>query len=227
MKKHVRTVLLATAALAAVVSAQAALPAGDLIIGFTSGSGLDFELDLGQASSLTSTPIDLHSQLAGFNLSTVNWGVVGTATAGVGGARTSWATLLSGNIASNARWSQVNSAVTGIGNQFATGAGPGSSATPDAVANSFSWNQETVVGGGAAQYLSVNGNPNTIGLGSAELFATTVGIPSPVFDVGTFTLSGNGILTFTAVPEPSTYGVLAGLGLLALCLRRQFANKAA
>ncbi len=41
--------------------------------------------------------------------------------------------------------------------------------------------------------------------------------------LGTVTFDSTGPLTFNAVavPEPATYGVLAGLGLLALCVRRQ------
>jgi hypothetical protein len=49
--------------------------------------------------------------------------------------------------------------------------------------------------------------------------------------VGTITLNFSGatpVITFdqAAVPEPATYGALAGFGLLALSLRRQFGRKA-
>lgn len=219
MKKQVRAVLLTAAALAAVVSAQAATyPGGDLIIGFTSSSGADFEYDLGQASSLTSgQTFDLHSQLSGFNLSTVNWGVVGTAT--IGTSRFSWATVSGAPIASAAAWSKVNTAISTMYALFPT-AGPGSSATPDS-ADPSGWNQESRVGGGASQYHNVYVNPNTVGTTSADFFSVIAA--GATSQLGSFSLGGNGILTFTAVPEPSTY-VMAGMGLLALYLRRQFAK---
>jgi hypothetical protein len=42
--------------------------------------------------------------------------------------------------------------------------------------------------------------------------------------VGTLTLGSDGSLVFAAVPEPTTFGLLGGLGVLALALRRQFAR---
>jgi hypothetical protein len=44
---------------------------------------------------------------------------------------------------------------------------------------------------------------------------------------GYFTLNSNGVLDFTAVPEPSTYGLLAGAGLLVVSLRNQLRRKQA
>src|SRR6266436_2290340 len=128
MKRQVRTVLLAAAALAVVASTQAATTYnGDLVIGFTSASGNDFEFDLGAASSLTSgQQFNLSSQLSNFSLSTVNWGVVGTAT--VGGARTSWVTVNTGGAPTQinglSAWSKVNTAVSSIYSLFGA-AGPG------------------------------------------------------------------------------------------------------
>lgn len=208
--------MLATAALTAAVSTQAATYNGDLVIGFTAASGADFEFDLGAASSLTSgQTFNLSSQLSGFNLSTVNWGVVGTAT--IGTSRFSWSTVSGAPIASAAAWSKVNTAISTMYSLFAT-AGPGNSATPDS-ADPSGWNQETRVGGGASQYHNVYINPNTVGTGSADFFSVLAG-GGAGSAMGTFSLDSNGILTFTAVPEPSTYCIMAGMGLLALCLRR-------
>ena len=47
----------------------------------------------------------------------------------------------------------------------------------------------------------------------------------PAFLGGIFSLDTSGILTFTAVPEPASFGLL-GLGALALIARRQLARKA-
>ena len=219
--------MLAAAALAAAVSAQAATYTGDLIIGFTSQSGNDFEYDLGQASSLTSGSVNLSSQLSGFNLSTVNWGVVGTATVG-GTTHTSWISTSGSNpnpIASAAAWSKINTAVTTMYGLGFAGTGAGDTSSPSS-ADPSGWNQETLVGTGSTAYHNVYMNPNTVGAGSAEFFSVVAGTGGATTELGSFTLSSGGILTFTAVPEPSTYGILAGMGLLALCLRRQFAKNA-
>jgi hypothetical protein len=221
MKTQVRSAILIAAALAVVASSQAATYNGDLVIGFTSASGNDFELDLGSASSLTSGQFNLGSQLSGFNLNTVNWGVVGTGL--VGSTRTAWVTvdtgLTPGQVPSLSRWSSINNAVSSLYNLFPT-AGAGNSATPTSLDDN-SWNQQTRVGGLGTQYHNVYQDPGVVGLTSADFYAVTIGTGSPTL-LGTFSLSGNGIVTFAAVPEPSTFGMLASMGLLALCLRRQF-----
>jgi hypothetical protein len=175
------------------------------------------------ASSLSGTPINLSSQLSGFNLSTVNWGVVGTGT--VGGARTSWVTvgtgLMPNTIPSLAAWSKINTAVSSIYSLFPT-AGAGNSAAPNS-ADANSWNQQTRLGTGASQYVNVYEDPNSVG--SSADFYSVINNGTPGSLLGSFNLSSGGILTFTAVPEPSTYGVLAGMGLLALTLRRQLVSK--
>jgi hypothetical protein len=217
--------MLAAVALGAAVSAQAAAYNGDLIIGFTAGSGNDFEFDLGQQSSLTGgQTFDLHTQLSGFNLSTVNWGVVGTQL--VGANHFSWSTANSTPLAGLAAWSKVNTAVGTIYGLGFAGTGPGDSSSPSS-ADPASWNQEMLQGTISTQYRNVYVNPNTVGTGTANFLAVTAGASGTTSTIGTFTLDNTGMLTFTAVPEPSTYGVLAGMGLLALCLRRQFVNKAA
>jgi hypothetical protein len=71
-----------------------------------------------------------------------------------------------------------------------------------------------------------------ISAGGATEYATLYDIPQTgqaETELGYFSFYGDGEITYTeqneiptAVPEPSTYGLLAGLGLLAVSLRRQF-----
>jgi hypothetical protein len=56
-----------------------------------------------------------------------------------------------------------------------------------------------------------------------DIPASDAGEGSPVY-LGYFTFRADGEVDFSAVPEPSTYGVLAAAGLLALALRRQFCS---
>jgi len=44
---------------------------------------------------------------------------------------------------------------------------------------------------------------------------------------GYFTFQADGEVDFTAVPEPGTYGLLGGLGLLVMAVRRQFRSRSA
>lgn len=216
---------MAAAAFAAVASTRAATYSGDLLIGFTSQSGNDFILDLGQASALTSGTRDLSSQLAGFNLSTVNWGVIGDKN--IGGVRNAWTTFASGPAApipNSAAWATIDTATKSIYQNFAVGGA--NDQFNIASTDDNSWNQQTINGTLTTQYHNAYENPNNVGAGTANLYNLIAnGSAANLF--GTFSLSSSGILTITAVPEPSTYGVLAGMGLLALSLRRQFANKAA
>lgn len=225
MKRQVRVALLAAAALAVVASTRAATYTGDLLIGFTSQSGNDFILDLGQASTLTSgQSFNLSSQLSGFNLSTVHWGVIGDRN--VGGVRTAWTTIGAGSpntIANLSIWGSIDTATKSIYQNFAVG-GANDQFTIGATDDN-SWNQQTINGSLTTQYHNAYEDPNFVGTGSAN-FYSLVANGSAANPLGTFTLSSGGILTFTAVPEPSTYGILAGVGLLALSLRRQFAKAA-
>jgi hypothetical protein len=223
MKKQVRAVMVAAAAFAMVASTRAATYTGDLLIGFTSTSGNDFVFDAGQASALTSgQTFNLGSQLSGFNLSTVHWGVIGDRN--VGGTRTAWTTIGAGApnaVPNTATWGSIDTATRGIYTGFPTG-GQGDQFTI-AATDDNSWNQQTVNGSLTTQYHNAYEDPNFIGTGSASFFSLIANGSNPS-QLGTFTLNSSGILTFTAVPEPATYGLLAGAGLFALLLRRQFAR---
>jgi hypothetical protein len=224
MKKQIRAVLLAAAALAA-ASTQAATYTGDLLIGFTSQSGNDFIYDLGQASALTSgETFNLGGALAGFNLSTVHWGVIGDKN--VGGIRTAWTTTggaAPSSLGSTAAWGTLDTATKSIYQNFGVG-GAGDTVSISA-SDDNSWNQQTINGSLTTQYHNVYGDPNIVGLGSDNLYSLVAnGSASSL--LGNFSLSANGTVTFTAVPEPSAY-VLAGLALLGLTFWRRTARKTA
>src|SRR5262245_45337455 len=140
MKRLTKKALLAVAALGLAASTQAATYTGDLIIGFTSQSGNDFLFDLGQASALTDgQTFNLSSALAGFNLSTVHWGVIGDKN--VSGARTAWTSsdgTTPGSVPSLAFWGGIDTATKSIYQNFPTG-GAGDSFSI-AATDDNSWN---------------------------------------------------------------------------------------
>jgi PEP-CTERM motif len=222
MKKQVRAVLLA-AALTAAASTQAATYTGDLLIGFTSQSGNDYIYDLGQASSLSSgQTFNLSGALAGFNLNTVHWAVIGDKN--VLGTRTVWTTsvgLTPSPVPNTATWGSIDTATKAIYQNFLIG-GSGDSLSISA-SDDNSWNQQTIVGSLTTQYHNAYEDPNSIGIGSESFYSLVANGSAPT-QVGNFSLSANGIVTFTAVPEPSSC-VLAGMGLLGLSFWRRSAPK--
>lgn len=228
MKKQLKAVILAAAAVAA-TSAQAATYNGDLLIGFTAQSGTDVIYDLGAASSLANGQTwDLSSLLSGFNLSTVNWGVIGDKS---GTPRVAWTTTAVGAgappfLPSNTKWGTLDTATKSIYSGFAT-AGAGVSLSIDATLDN-SWNQQTINGTLATAYHNAYANPNVVGLTSDTFYQVSANNTAPM-ELGNFALGANGTVTYTtvAVPEPSTYGLLAGAGLLAVSLRNQFRRKQA
>src|ERR1051325_5861699 len=211
MKKQVRTVLMAAAVLAAAASTRAGTYTGDLLIGFTSQSGNDFIYDLGQASALTSgETFNLSSGLAGFNLNTVHWGIIGDKN--IGGTRTAWTTT--GGAAPNtvpnlSAWTAIDTATKSIYQNFPSG-GAGDSFSIAANGDDNSWNQQTISGALTTQYHNAYEDPNSIGIGS-ESFFSLIGNGSAPSLLASFSLGANGTVTFSAVPEPSA-NVLAGLG---------------
>jgi hypothetical protein len=98
-----------------------------------------------------------------------------------------------------------------------------------ATGNANSWAKHTIVGG-TGTWLSTGGrsNPNTTGYTSMNLYGNVANNTAATL-LGTFSFADTGIVTFDAVsvPEPSTYGLFAGAGVLAVCLRNQFRRKQA
>jgi PEP-CTERM motif len=226
MKNQFKSALIAIAIAGAATVSQAATYNGDLIIGFTLQSGNDMEYDLGSAASLVDGEAwNLSSLLGTLNSSTVKWGVIGDTTTGT--PKNVWATKAVGSpnpLNGNAAWSPINSPTVGIYSLFPA-AGAGQSVAPSStLANS--WNQQTIAGAGST-YKNNYMNPNTAGYTSVN-FYKTVTDNSVAQLLGTFSFADTGIVTFSAVavPEPASYGALAGLGLLALSVRRHVLRKA-
>src|SRR5262245_37110675 len=120
MKMQIKSALLAIAVAAAAVSAQAATYNGDLILGFTVGTGNDLEFDIGPITALNSGDNwNLSSLLGPLNVSSVKWGVVGTVNAG--GIRSSYQTRAAGlpaTISGSPAWTSINNAIGSMAGLF-------------------------------------------------------------------------------------------------------------
>ena len=249
MKTSIKTTMLVTAGMALMINAaHAQYSAGDLVIGFTSGTGNDVVYDLGKfstftdgeqwnlLSSLTVTP-GTYSSLSG-----LNWGVVGAQSTGLSSSlKTVYSTVPHGqssapvSIPNTSTYNGIATSINTIG-QFITSGKAGTDPSSDAA----SWNGETIVGGSGTYFNNYGSatpnNPNSVtpssftsGAVIEDLYGVKANNTAAAL-LGTMTFDSTGTLTFnvSAVPEPSTYGVLAGLGLLALSVRRQLGlfNKA-
>jgi hypothetical protein len=225
MKKQTKATLIALAIVSATAASQAAAYNNDLIIGFSSTTGNDLLYDLGSVSSLTAGETwNLSSLLSGYNLSTVNWGVVGNSSAS-GSSRILYTTFGSSPAtAGTGRGNSVNTADGALYSNFAT-AGAGQFASVDSTTDN-SWNHQTINPTLTTQYLNAWESPNTVGAGSINFWTMQANSSAGNQDQF-FTLGSDGVVTFAAVPEPSTYGLFAGAGLLAVCLRNQFRRKQA
>lgn len=207
MIKQIKLAWLAAAIGSTLVSSRAAVYNGDLIVGFTTQSGNDLVYDLGPQAALTDGQTwNLSALLAGYNLNVVNWGVIGDKT--VGGVRYAWMTtdgLTPNPVPNLATWGNLDNATgTIIQNMPAGGAGQ---YTATDASSPISWNKETLDGlGSFTSYQSYKGNtPNTVGKISAPFFSMVANNSAPV-KIGTFTLSGAGLLTFNVIsgtPPPA------------------------
>ena len=237
MKNSYKLALLAALGLASVTVAQAqnyyndgtgANAAGDLIVGVSqSGVGNTEVIDIGAFTSLyngeTWNLSSLGLSSAGFSStlsSSALFGVVGDYNNPGAGADSLYATTTgftpnkingSGSFGtddgglSNV---QLGSAAIGSGNDW------------------VSQNNAQVSGTMAA---ALGYSPNASVTGVADLFTINDDNSAPQLD-GTFTLNPTTeVLTFdtVAVPEPTTYGLVAAAGLLVVSLRNKFSRRQA
>jgi hypothetical protein len=198
----------------------------DLLIGFTqqgaNSGAADLYYDIGpvfsypgqtglangQTWNLSSVLTAQHFNLGGTNF---QWGVVGDAnsqdlqgTSYQGDPETTWITtpgLIPGTINGDSAFAQRQIPVNAIENVFGddgqtTFSSPGQSATVGATAYN-SWNEETINGSQATQIINAYGySPNVVGTnGVATLWQIFDNNSSPT-NLGHFTLSAAGILTF-------------------------------
>jgi hypothetical protein len=242
MKRSSKATVLAASAALVSQAAQAAFTANDLYLGFTSSSASsDYIIDLGQPGVVgvgASSPVDLSGSfsLSMFNTafhsgpSGVSMGVVGGqnqfpssydlfATAlRVGGAGDR---AIAGSDLSSFSHSQAsiaNAEVAVTGNPFPT-AGNG------VLDDTKSWAANIAPTLTASTFYGASGiNPNAdIGASGVlyeDLWKATPNSPYSYLGYLTLDLSGpNPSLSFTAVPEPTSFSLI-GAGLLALAVRR-------
>lgn len=190
--------------LAGAMTAQAqnggVYPAGDVLIGFTTGSGNDVVYDLGQESALSNGETwNLEFLLTAYgNYSALHWGVVAMGP-NSGSPRTAWTSTavgtIPGTIASNAKFSQIYDEVGAIYENF-TNSAPGQWASV-ASSSSISWYTETYEAFTSGNtYVNNYENPNVTGVGSAS-FSQILGNSTAPTLLGSFALAANGVVTYT------------------------------
>lgn len=238
MKSSYKLTLLAALGLAGVTAAHAqayndgtSTQPGDLVVGvYQPGSANTEVIDLGSASSLTSGEMwNLSSGLTAAGItaltSTAQFGVVGDLASSTG-ADAVYATTggsTPNKINGTSAFASIDS---GMGTVAVGPQGVGSQNL------SGGWDWKT-----SADPTSPNGtvaanlgySPSVLVTGQAFLWTILDNNSAPSED-GYFTLNtGTDVLTFNtvAVPEPTTYGLLAGAGLLLVSLRNTFSRKQA
>ena len=239
MNKLYKGILLAVLGLASVPAVQAATYNQDLLVGFTTKSGNDVIVDLGSAASVLagtagsgSDTWSLGSSLLTSgggqyaSLGSVYWGVIGDNKTAQTPQRAVFTTVFGGNVVNGSgAWSPIDTAAKSIYTGFTT-AGAGQVALVDTTLDN-SWNQQTISGSIASQYINVYGNPNTQGVTTLDLYQF-LNDGSAGTLAGTFSLASDGVLSFAPVPEPSTYALalLGGVGMLVLSSRKNLRKQA-
>lgn len=235
MKKTLQIAALTGLALVAVNSAQAyssPYAAGDLLVGFTGNNGqpanntYDLVVDLGSVSSLSvGQTWDLGSLLVG-NLSTlanVSWGVIGVTSGGYNAGTSGYYATYGGSISSlnpsdHPTFNAARTDVLTVGANYITSAPYGLLLASD----SASWSAQTL---GSINWGGDFFNPNATGVTSINFYLSQ---ESGVTQDSFFALGSTGVLGFgvTPVPEPSTYYLVSGGGLLLWAFRRRVARNA-
>lgn len=209
-------VVLTILSLAGVTATQAATYNGDLLVGFTIQSGKDLVYDLGSKSSITNGQVwHLNTALTAANLqsslATVQWGVIGDANPGV---RTCWITVDNGSanpVANRNAFNNIDLATSAlVANNFGA-VGIGNYATPT-VDLSYCWYQVTALGSGT--FSGFSQYPCRTGLGAMAFWEQIANGSAPT-QLGTFTLSAGGDLTYAvgSAPSNSTNAYLTSLVL--------------
>jgi hypothetical protein len=248
MKKLSKAILMAALGIALVPTAKAST-GYDLILGVTqqgaNSSGQDYLLDLGSYFNYGSGSIapsdswnlDAALTAQGFNLNTIQWGVIGDAnSADTGSAQEiTYVTtpgLAPGSLNGDAAFQQVQTPINAILTDFGvdgqtTFTDPGQSTTV-AASGANSWNTETIAGTLGTDFHNASVNPNVTGASSDTLWQVLDDNSAPT-DLGSFSFnSTTGVLTFTAapVPEPGTLGLVGIGGLLVAAWRSRLSRKA-
>jgi len=201
-----KTALLAALGLVSLTSAQAQYAQGDLLAGFTTGSGNDLIADLGSASALTDGKTwNLASLLTG-NLSTYandTWGVIGVSAGSYVAASSTVYTTASGSnvgalvpIGKN----QFKAAITDLGTlglDFTTG-----TYAYDLASDGNSWNSQA---NGSTGFAADATNPNTKGVTAENFYAIQ---NSGITQNSYFSFSSAGVLSYhvASVTPPPTAG---------------------
>lgn len=246
-KKLYKVALLAALGLGGITAAQAQ----DALLGFNDagGTGNDYVIDLGAGSQFTPTATLNLSSL--FNASTFNTAFGATpdislaaGLAGQVGGATLIQSYAGGTPAQNLPSGTPTPSQLSVSFAAASGIALGyySSASAPTTGSAWSANiaQSTSLGGlnGGTSLGNNTGNPMgsfSSGDLTLALYESTKGgtlrapTASPWTEVGTLDVNLNSdSITYTgvaAVPEPTTYGLLAGAGLLIVSLRNKFSRK--
>ena len=233
----------------AAVQAQAQVPVGDLVLNFRQQAGTTYgannlSVDIGTFATyagkqnVTVGQFDLSSIGAG--LDNIQFSVVGANVAtGPGAKGVLWMSEARG------AGSSVDPTVQGTeaawlnttASTMKTTSGKISPIALGLVSDSDAKSYHTFIGDNGQFGTAFQGNVETstgVGFGAsssvvADLFylQSASGNGTPSSYVGNFTLMGDGTVVYNAaVPEPTTFGILAGAGLLLVSARRQLRKQA-
>jgi hypothetical protein len=234
MKNQIKTVVLAAVSVGALTTAAHAQQSlggvyvvGDLLAGFTTGTGSDAILNLGSVTTLANgqswdiTALLGTSVPSNFgNYSTVQWGVVGASGAFAYGTGSPL------SLPNLSALNGVKTQLSGLGSDLSATTGFGTPAA--SAAGNGSWNNGTVVGGTSTFKAAWYGPNGITGEGTQNFYQVQDNNSAPSqLNPGTWTLSASGgdeILTYGTVPEPSTTALASIAGLIGLLARNRKKN---